>query len=347
MTDRLGNKMAILLAILVLGTLTYYLSPILTPFLIGAIFAYLCDPVVEWLTGFKIPRTLSVVIVFTTLFIFIILLLILLVPPIQTQVIALINQIPSMLNDIEEKLLPWVSAHFGIDLKESLPKFENLRSENVVQASSSLLKSMLQSGITIFEVLLNMVLIPVVTFYFLRDWDYIIQNIQTLIPKRAEPSVKKIAKECDTVLSAFLRGQLLVMLSLGIFYAIALSFIGLQYGMTIGLVIGLISIVPYLGMIVGVCVATITALTQFGTFTSVLWVLLIFLIGHGLENAYLSPKLIGDRVGLHPITVIFAILAGGKLFGFFGVLLALPVAAIIMVLIRHLLGRYRKSEWYK
>lgn len=343
----MSKKLTILLVAILLVGVLYLLTPILTPFLVGAILAYLCNPIVDLLIRLKLSRTWAVVIVFTTLFIFIVLLCILLVSPIQEQLIALTNQTPKMFSYLEDKVLPWISAHLGIDLKGSLPAIENIHSQNVVEAGGGFLKTILNSGITVFEVLLNIILVPVVTFYLLRDWDLIIQNIYNLIPKRAKAQTLKIIKECDNALSAFLRGQLLVMLSLGIFYAIALSVMGLQFGMTIGLITGLISIVPYLGMIVGVVISMVTALMQFGTPISVFWVLLIFLLGHGLENAYLSPKLIGDRVGLHPVAVIFAILAGGKLFGFFGVLLALPVSAVAMVLIRHGLRRYHQSHYYK
>lgn len=340
-----GRKITFLLFTLFIVGILYFFSPILTPFLVGAILAYLCNPIVDLLMRLGLSRIMAVLIVFISLIILIVLLLILLVPPIENQFYAFVEQAPKMLAYVETKTLPWLDR-FGIGLKGSFPTLESLRSENIAQASS-FIKSLLRSGITLFEVLLNIILIPVVTFYLLRDWDLIINNIYQMIPPKARPTLVKIVKECDAALSGFLRGQLLVMISLSVYYAVTLSFMGLQFGMTIGLITGLISIVPYLGMVVGVIIATVTALMQFGTLTSLLWVILIFLVGHGLENAYLSPKLIGERVGLHPIAVIFAILAGAQLFGFFGVLLALPVSAVAMVLLRHLVVRYQKSAWYK
>lgn len=346
-TSKSSNKCLILISIILFALLLYYLSPILIPFLIAGILAYLCDPIVHQMMRFNISRTKAVIIVFLILFSVLTILAIVFVPLIQAQVVAFINQIPDMLSKIESKILPWIDDHFSIDLTNNLPKISDLKSGNIMQAGGSVLKTMLSSGVTLFETLLNLILIPVVTYYLLRDWDQIFQNIHNLIPRRIEPMVTQLSKESDLALSAFLRGQLLVMLVLSIYYAVVLTLMGLQFGMVIGMITGLISIVPYLGMIVGLTIAVITAAMQFGSLSSVLWVIVVFFIGHGLENAYLSPKLIGDRVGLHPIAVIFAILAGGQLFGFLGVLLALPVTAVLMVLLRHLLQQYHRSQLFK
>jgi predicted PurR-regulated permease PerM len=189
--------------------------------------------------------------------------------------------------------------------------------------------------------------VPVVTFYLLLDWNKIIKNIDQLLPRSIEPTIAKLIKESDQVLSAFFRGQLLVMLGLSIIYGVGLSLTGLSIGLILGLILGLISIVPYLGLIVGVLIASIAALIQFGTFSSLLSIWLVFLIGQLCESLLLTPYLVGDRIGLHPVAVIFAVLAGGTLFGFFGVLLALPVAAVLMVWLRFLNNRYHKSAFYQ
>jgi predicted PurR-regulated permease PerM len=184
-------------------------------------------------------------------------------------------------------------------------------------------------------------------FYLLIDKNTIIKKTRNLLPRRIEPTVVKITKECNSVLSAFFRGQLLVMLSISIYYSIGLTLLGLRIGLILGLIIGTISIVPYLGVIVGVIAASIAAFVQFGSFTPVLLVWLLFIVGHSLDHMFLTPKLIGDRIGLHPIAVIFAVLAGGKLFGFFGILLALPAAAVIMVWLRFLVKHYHGSRLYQ
>jgi len=190
------------------------------------------------------------------------------------------------------------------------------------------------------------VMIPVVTFYLLRDWPRIVKESRRLFPRSVEPLIVHLVGQCDEVLGAFFRGQLLVMLSLGIYYVIALWAVGLELALLIGLIIGIISVVPYLGFIVGIILAVIATLVQFHSWVHIGYIAIVFAIGSGLENAVLAPLLVGDRIGLHPVAVIFAILAGGQLFGFTGVLLALPVAAVIMVLLRYAKERYLASEVY-
>jgi predicted PurR-regulated permease PerM len=208
-------------------------------------------------------------------------------------------------------------------------------------------KSVLHSGFALIEWVAHLVLIPVVTFYLLRDWDKVVKGVRELLPRSSEPTIVKLATECDDVLSAFFRGQLLVMLSLATIYSIGLSLVGLQVGLMIGLIAGLLSLVPYLGFIVGIVTASIVAYVQFGTLSSLFLVWLVFMVGQVIESTFLTPNLVGNRIGLHPVAVIFSVLAGGTLFGFFGVLLALPVAAVIMVLLRFFYQRYCNSRLYQ
>lgn len=192
-----------------------------------------------------------------------------------------------------------------------------------------------------------MVLIPVVTFYLLRDWDILMAKIRRLLPRKREALTIQLLGECHEVLGAFMRGQLLVMLALGIVYAVGLMSIGLELGLLIGLLAGLASLVPYLGFVVGISAALVAGLFQFGVeWYPLLGIVVVFSIGQMLEGMLLTPLLVGDRIGLHPVAVIFAILAGGQLFGFTGVLLALPVAAVIMVLLRHVHELYKESDMY-
>jgi predicted PurR-regulated permease PerM len=189
-------------------------------------------------------------------------------------------------------------------------------------------------------------LIPVVTFYLLRDWDLLVGRIREAIPRKYESVVTDLIKNCDAVLAEFFRGQLLVMFAQGVFYSIGLWIVGLEFSLLIGLSAGLVSFVPYLGVIVGIVIAGIAAVMQFQNVIHVVYVLIVFGAGQILEGMVLTPLLVGDRIGLHPVAVIFAVMAGAQLFGFFGMLIALPVAAVITVLLRHFHGQYLNSSFY-
>ncbi|MEK6193106.1 MAG: AI-2E family transporter, partial [Deltaproteobacteria bacterium] len=201
-------------------------------------------------------------------------------------------------------------------------------------------------GMAVAVFLTNLILIPVVTFDLLRDWDPMIRAMHDLLPRNMEAEISRTAKDVDEVLGAFFRGQLMVMLALGLIYSIGMSMVGIDLAILIGMGAGLLSIVPYLGSIVGVLVAVGAAIFQFQDVFHLVMVLLVFGAGQAAESMYLTPKLVGDRIGLHPVTVIFAVLAGGQLFGFLGILLALPVAAALNVLVRRMLLKYRQSDLY-
>lgn len=341
------NRFFFLSVFIIACIFLYILGPILTPFLFGAILAYLCNPLVNKLTQKGMPRIYAVLIVFTGLLLIIVALIVIITPLIEKQIAPLINLVTTSADWLQSSLSPWLEANLGIRLDAKFSDLFNVRSEELMQTGGRIFQTMLRSGKALFETVLNIVLIPVVTFYLLRDWNVMIKHIHDLIPRRNKATVIRLAKECDDVLSAFIRGQLLVMLALCIFYAIALSVLGLKAGIIIGIIVGIVNIVPYLGSIVGVTLAVISALVQFGTLSSFLWVVMIFIVGHLIENLFLTPTLIGDRIGVHPVAVIFSILAGGVLFGFFGILLALPVAAIATVLLRHWREWYRSSTLYK
>jgi predicted PurR-regulated permease PerM len=210
-----------------------------------------------------------------------------------------------------------------------------------------LLSQATASSLALMAWLANLVLIPVVGFYLLRDWDVMMAKLRSLLPRQRESQVMGLAGECHEVLGAFVRGQLLVMLALGVIYSSGLMLVGLELGLLIGLLAGLAAIVPYMGFIIGIGAALIAGLFQFGGDPyPLLGIVAVFMIGQVLEGMVLTPMLVGDRIGLHPVAVIFAILAGGELFGFTGVLLALPVAAVIMVLLRHVHDLYKESDMY-
>lgn len=331
--------------------LFYFLAPVLMPFFIGVLLAYLINPLVEKLQSWHLPRLLSVIIVFSAALIFFISLVLLLIPLVQEQINILAGTIPNIIIWLQNTVLPWVMSHFNMSMHgESADSIRKVLLENWTKAGGVagwLIGAVLSSGHVLIAWIMMLVLVPVVTFYLLCDWDGGIQGLRSLLPRALEPVVVKLARECDSVLSAFFRGQLLVMLALGFIYALGLSLVGLQIGVFVGLIAGFMSIVPYLGPIVGILAASIAAYVQTGDFMMVYMVWGIFALGQALESVVLTPYLVGNRIGLHPVMVIFAILVGGTMFGFLGVLLALPVAAVLMVLVRYAVERYRNSLLYR
>jgi len=337
--------------VLLLGWLVYLLGPVLTPFLLGAVFAYLGDPLADKLEHWKLSRTMSVVVVFFTLTLVMVLSLIMVLPAIQSQLKTLAVKAPIYLDWLEHTAWPWIMTQLGADAEQikSL-ELKSLLLDNMKGAGQilrDLFSQITSSGMGIIAWLGNMVLIPVVTFYLLRDWDFMVGRLKELLPRNIEPLVSRLTSECDEVLGAFIRGQLMVMLALGIIYAVGLGIVGLDLALLLGLLAGLASIVPYLGFIIGIVAAGIAALVQFQSMDGLIAVAIVFGVGQILEGFVLTPLLVGDKIGLHPVAVIFAIMAGGQLFGFIGVLLALPVAAVIMVLLRYAHQRYISSSVYQ
>lgn len=341
----------VLATVVVAGWLVWLLAPVLTPFAAGALLGYLGDPLVDRLQRLRLGRTLAVCVVFAGMLVALVLALLLVVPLIESQVSRLIQALPAYLDWIRDRVAPWVQAHFGAGIEVlDVDQLAGMLREHWQQAggiAAAVLGSISRSGMAVIGWLVTLILIPVVAFYFMRDWDDLMASVRELLPRRIEPTVVGLARESDEVLGSFLRGQLMVMLALGIFYSAGLWLVGLDLAFLIGMVAGLISFVPYLGSIVGVLAACIAAAAQFGELTPIILVLVVFGAGQALEAMVLAPLLIGDRIGLHPVAVIFAVLAGGQLFGFVGVLLALPVAAVIMVLLRHAHERYKGSQLYR
>lgn len=340
----------IIFGVFVFALLLYILSPILTPFLMASLFAYLGDPLVSRLVKWKLPRTLAVILVFMLLFTIILGLILLLIPLIRDQIKVLIKFTPDIINLAKVKVLPFIQQHIDKNFEFNPETIKNTLLANWQQTGNAIdnvLKTITHSGKTLVLFSINLVLVPVVTFYLMRDWPTLVRRISDLIPRKLYPTVSELVKECDEVVGAFFRGQFMVMLSLGIFYTLGLSIIGVDLALLIGIIIAVFSIVPYLGAFVGFTTAVIVTSVQFHDWIHIFYVLLLFGIGHLLEGMVLAPLLIGGRIGLHPVAIIFAVLAGGELFGFFGVLLALPVAAVIMVWLKHLHHSYLNSQLYK
>ena len=346
----MDNRSGLILALIAgTGFLLYLLAPVLTPFLLAALLAYMGDPLVDKLETKKLSRTLAVSVVFFGLSLLALILLFILVPLIEKQISTFVSRVPVYIDWLQTTAMPWLQARFGLEQTLNVSELKEALQGSWQKAGGvaiNILKSISHSGAAIMGLLANLILIPLVTFYMLRDWDVMITRIHELLPRSVEPLVAKLATESDDVLGAFVRGQLLVMLCLSVIYSLVMLFMGLDYALLIGMIAGLLSFVPYLGMVIGVLLAVATGLFQFQDIVALWPLLVIFSVGQLLESFVLTPMLVGDKIGLHPVAIIFAIAAFGQLFGFFGILLALPVAAVIVVIIRHAHESYRNSELY-
>ena len=350
MTDRSIRILSWLALSFLLVILIDALKVVLTPFVAAAFFAYLGSPWVATLQRRGLSRRWAASAVFALLLSAVLLLSLLLLPAVTAQLDRLVAALPHYVAWLQQQLLPLLREFFGAEATVDL--LEHLKqglSENWREAGGSmamLLAQLTQSSLAIVGSLFSLALVPLVGFYLLRDWDIFIAHMAALLPLSQRDKAVDLARQCDQVLGAFLRGQLSIMALLVLFYAVGMMWVGLDLALLLGLLAGLASVVPYLGVVVGVLAAGIAAMVQFHDWSYLLSVLAVFGLGQLLEGMLLTPLLIGDRIGLHPVAVIFFVLAGGQLFGFVGVLLALPVAAVAMVLLRHLHGNYINSALY-
>ncbi len=335
-----------LIALGLTGWLLYLLAPILTPFVASALLAYIGDPLCDRLERYKLPRTLAVVVVFLLTFATLALLVLLVVPLIKNQVSAFLTALPSIVANVEQNWLPGLAEMLEIDLGDDmgLSAFLSRYSDMAGEWGQRVLVSAASAGGVLATAVMSLFLIPILTFYLLRDWDDIIDHISAFLPQGVRTPVTEIAKETDEVLGAFLRGQLTVMFALAVIYSVGLSLVGVDFAIAIGVVSGLVSFVPYLGLIFGISLASLTVGLQPEPLWPLVGVVATFTIAQLIEGSVLTPKLVGDKIGLHPVLVIFAIAGGGQLFGFFGILLALPAAAVLSVLVRFAYNRYLKEH---
>lgn len=339
---------AILLGVL---AVIWVLGPVLTPFVVAAILGWMGDPLVDWLEARGRSRNTAVVLVFTLMVLLLILGLVILVPLIQRQIETLVQSWPTYQAWFMHTALPWFEQKSRINISQWLDFqhiSELIRSnwERAGGFATTALAYVSRSGFALLGWAANLVLIPVLAFFFLRDWDVMVEKVAALVPRKYAPTVNKLASESNEVLGGFLRGQLLVMIGMGIFYAIGLALVGLNLGVLIGIIAGILTFVPFLGPAALVVFGTIVALVQYGDWKHLIGVGVVYGVGQLLESYVLTPKLVGDRIGLGPMAVIFAVIAGGQLFGFVGMLIALPVAAVANVLVRFAVERYRASNVY-
>ena len=323
----------------------WVLGPILMPFVVGGILAYVGDPVVDWLEERGFSRTWGVVLVFATITLSIALLILMIAPMIHAQTLTLITAAPEALRWIQDVGMPKIGINVPDNLKIDANYISRWVSEHWQEATGAA-GVVAQSGLAVLATIANIALIPVVAFYLLRDWDRMVESCDRFTPPRWRPLTRRLARECDDVLGSFIRGQGLVMVAMAIYYTVTLSIAGLKLSLVVGLIAGTLTFVPYLGFAVGFAAAMIAVLVQEPSFWPIIWVCIIFGIAQMLEGNVLVPMLVGDKIGIHPVTVIFAIMAGGQLMGFTGVLIALPVAAILAVLFRELNRRWRSSAFY-
>ncbi len=335
-----ASNRALLYLLLAAGGLwlLYLLAPMLTPFLVAATLAYLFDPLVDWLERHKLSRTLGTVLVMLGLLLLMAVLALILTPLFQAQTRLLMAQLPRLLDWGQLTLLPWLHSSLGMDLASSQTEIVTWLKGHVGELTklTAYLPAVGNQGLALLGIVANLLLIPVVTFYMLRDWDRMMAALGEIIPARVRPSLTGIAREIDEVLAEFVRGQVSVILIMTLFYSLGLWLAGLDYALAVGMVAGILVFVPYLGVTVGVLLGTLASLGQHGELVALLPVWGVFAVGQLLEGMVITPRLVGERVGLHPVAVIFALMAFGQLFGFFGVLLAIPASAALLVALRHL-----------
>lgn len=344
-------------AAIVLGVLwlVWLLAPILTPFVFAALLGWLGDPLVDRLEAAGRSRNTAVTLVFAVMVLLLVLALLILVPLIARQIVTLVDSWPQyqawFTGWFGGRFAPWLLARTGFDLMawldtEHLVQLLREHWQGAGGVAMTVLGFVSRSGMTMLLWVTNLVLIPILAFFFLRDWDRFVERVAALVPRTHLATVTKLARESDTVLGGFLRGQFLVMAALAVLYGVGLWLVGIKVGVLIGLIAGLLSFVPYLGPTSVVLMGGVAALVQGLGWQGLLGVGIVWAVAQVVESYLLTPKLVGDRIGLHPMAVIFAVMAGGVLFGFLGMLLALPVAAVANVLLRFAVERYRGSRAY-
>lgn len=350
-SDRLQTALWIGVGFALLG-LIYLLGPILAPFLLAAILAYIGRPLVDRLEDRGLPPIAAILAFMGALATAALLLIVTLVPLIREETGQLLTRLPQLIDLINDSGIPWLQQHLGIRLRmrfsaDEIRQFIGHNWDGIQAVAGSLLESAATGGQALFQILSTLLLTPVALFYLLRDWNGLLARCIAIVPRPWEAQTLALARDVDTVLGEFLRGQLSVMAALAGYYSLALALAGVDFALPLGLLTGLLIFIPYLGYASGFVLALIVALLQFQGWGPVVGVLGVFGLGQILESFVLTPRLVGERIGLHPLAVIFALLAFGQLFGFFGILAALPASAALLVGLRRLRQVYFASRFYR
>ena len=325
------------------------LQGILLPFVVGLLIAYLLDPVADRIEKWGCSRTVAVSLILLTFFTLSTLALFAIVPVLQSQGMAFVATLPDIVAGLRERLEPllrYLWEQFGSSESGDLQAAMRDHADSAVGWITRILASIWSGGQALLDIISLLVITPLVAFYLMRDWDRMTAFIDGLLPRDFAPTVRMLAGEMDTTIAGYLRGQSSVCLILGVLYAIALGLLGLKFGLLIGLFAGLVSFIPYVGAAAGLLLSVGVAFVQYTEVAPILMVAGVFVVGQFIEGSLLTPKLVGDSVGLHPVWLIFALMAGGLLLGFTGILIALPVAAIVGVLVRFWVDQYRESALF-
>lgn len=338
-----GVALVVFIALLVL------LKGILLPFVAGMAIAYMLDPICDRLEAAGTSRTLATTIVTAVFAIIVILLLLLIVPLMVQQVVEFLSSLPDLVFQAYRRLEPYymqLQQRLDLPAPEELTRIVRERFGSALTWLADILQQVVGQGLAFANLLSLIFITPVVTFYLLRDWDRLLAKVDELLPRDHATVIRAQAGLVDQTLAGFARGQSMVCLTLALFYSVTLMIVGLPFGIVIGLIAGLLTFIPYVGSLTGFVVSVAVAFGHYDDWYMVALVAIIFILGQAVEGNFLTPKLVGDRVGLHPVWVIFALLAGGALFGFVGLLLAVPLAAVIGVLVRFSIAQYRASGLY-
>lgn len=339
---------------LAVALLLYALGPILSPFIAAAILAYMLGGAVDKLEGARrpkrrMPRVIAVSLVLTAFCTAVVALFLTVVPVLRAEIPLLQAKVPAFFTWLDTFVAPWL-AGYGIHVKLDSAGLRQLLEQQVAAGGDDMWTSVLAKvrvgGSAVLGWIATLTLVPVVLFYLLLDWHALLARIEGAIPRRWAAKTTSMAVESDVLLAQYLRGQLLVMIVLAVYYSAALAFVGLDVALPVGVLTGLLGFVPYLGFGLGMLLALVAALLQFSGWAGLAWVVAIYTAGQLIESFILTPRLVGERIGLHPLAVIFSLMAFGELFGFAGVLLALPASAVLMVGFRHLKNHYLRSSFY-
>lgn len=352
MTDKKNNNRNWIFWIILFcctAYLVYLLRSVLLPFAAGIVLGYLLDPLATKLEKIGISRTWATVIVLCLVVIFIVPTVILVFWVAQDQLMHFLDSAPRYMNSLLTKIEPTLN-----DLQQEFPSLQPQQlkeylSKNMtsnMQIFGKIAKTVVNNGLALINLLSLLLITPIVTFYMLRDWKHFLHKVDSLLPRKSKKSIRQQAHEIDRAMAGFIRGQLSVCVLLGTYYSLGLCLVGLDMGLLVGFVAGVISFIPYVGSITGFVVSLLLAFAQFNSWGGIIAVIAVFVSGQFLEGNFLTPKLVGDSVGLHPVWIMFALLAGGVLLGFLGLMIAVPVAAIIAVLLRHAIANYKKSSLY-